>query len=31
VVTYIRVSWGNHGQPVSAAQVNVLRSAALLD
>ena len=31
VVTYIRVSWGNHGQPVSALEVNVLRSAALLD
>ena len=31
VVTYIRVAWGNHGQPVSASEVNALRSAALLD
>jgi mono/diheme cytochrome c family protein len=31
VVTYIRVSWGNRGQPVSAAEVNLLRSAALFD
>lgn len=31
VVTYIRVSWGNHGQPVTAGEVNALRSAPLLD
>jgi mono/diheme cytochrome c family protein len=31
VVTYIRVSWGNRGQPVAAAEVNLLRSAALFD
>ena len=31
VVTYIRVSWGNRGQPVSPAEVNALRSAALFD
>jgi mono/diheme cytochrome c family protein len=31
VVTYIRVSWGNTGQPVVPAEVNVLRSAALFD
>lgn len=31
VVTYIRVSWGNHGQPVTPAEVNALRSAPLLD
>jgi mono/diheme cytochrome c family protein len=29
VVTYIRVSWGNHGAPVSAQQANSLRSAPL--
>jgi len=29
VVTYIRVSWGNHGAPVSAAEANALRSAPL--
>jgi mono/diheme cytochrome c family protein len=29
VVTYIRVSWGNHGEPVSARQANDLRSATL--
>jgi mono/diheme cytochrome c family protein len=29
VVTYIRVSWGNHGAPVSAAEANGLRSAPL--
>ncbi|KDB08772.1 Gluconate 2-dehydrogenase (acceptor) [Burkholderia sp. lig30] len=27
VVTYIRTAWGNHGQPVTAAQVNELRKA----
>jgi mono/diheme cytochrome c family protein len=31
VVTYIRVSWGNHGQPVTTDEVNALRSAPLLD
>lgn len=31
VVTYIRVSWGNHGQPVTTAEVNALRAAPLLD
>ena len=31
VVTYIRVSWGNHGQPVTTAEVNALRSVPLLD
>ena len=29
VVTYIRMSWGNHGTPVSPQQVNNLRSAPL--
>ena len=29
VVTYIRSSWGNLGEPVSAAQANALRSAPL--
>jgi mono/diheme cytochrome c family protein len=29
VVTYIRVSWGNHGAPVSAREANELRSAPL--
>jgi mono/diheme cytochrome c family protein len=29
VVTYIRVSWGNHGAAVSAAEANALRSAPL--
>ncbi len=29
VVTYIRVSWGNHGASVSAAQANALRSVPL--
>jgi len=29
VVTYIRVSWGNQGEPVSARQANELRSAPL--
>jgi len=31
VVTYIRVSWGNRGAPVSAGEVNALRSAPLFD
>ena len=31
VVTYIRVSWGNRGQPVSSSEVNALRSAPLFD
>ena len=26
VVTYIRVAWGNSGTPVTAAQVNALRT-----
>ncbi|SEI56766.1 c-type cytochrome [Paraburkholderia diazotrophica] len=29
VVTYIRTAWGNHGQPVTAKQVNELRKAPL--
>ena len=29
VVTYIRVSWGNHGAAVSASEANALRSAPL--
>jgi mono/diheme cytochrome c family protein len=29
VVTFIRVSWGNRGSPVSAKQANVLRAAPL--
>ncbi|WP_425497835.1 c-type cytochrome [Paraburkholderia ultramafica] len=29
VVTYIRTAWGNHGQPVTARQVNELRKAPL--
>ncbi len=29
VVTYIRTAWGNHGAPVSAHDVNALRSAPL--
>lgn len=29
VVTFIRVSWGNHGEPVSARQANELRAAPL--
>lgn len=31
VVTYIRVAWGNHGDPVSPSEANALRSAPLLD
>jgi mono/diheme cytochrome c family protein len=31
VVSYIRVAWGNHGQPVAASEVNALRTAPLLD
>jgi mono/diheme cytochrome c family protein len=31
VVTYVRVSWGNRGAPVSASEVNALRSAPLFD
>lgn len=31
VVTFIRVSWGNTGQPVSPPEVDALRSAALFD
>ena len=29
VITYIRTSWGNRGEPVSASQANELRSAPL--
>ncbi|WP_431825364.1 c-type cytochrome [Burkholderia sp. F1] len=29
VVTYIRTAWGNHGKPVSAKEVNALRSAPI--
>jgi mono/diheme cytochrome c family protein len=29
VVTYIRTAWGNHGNPVTSAQANRLRSAPL--
>jgi mono/diheme cytochrome c family protein len=29
VVTYIRTAWGNHGNPVTPAQANQLRSAPL--
>ncbi|KWE50858.1 alcohol dehydrogenase [Burkholderia ubonensis] len=29
VVTYIRTAWGNHGKPVSAKDVNDLRSAPI--
>jgi mono/diheme cytochrome c family protein len=31
VVTYIRIAWGNHGEPVTAADVVALRSAPLFD
>jgi mono/diheme cytochrome c family protein len=31
VVTYIRVSWGNRGQPVTPGEVNPLRQAPLFD
>ena len=31
VVTYIRVSWGNHGSPISPKDANALRSAPLFD
>ena len=31
VVSYVRVSWGNHGEPVAPVEVNALRSAPLLD
>ncbi|MBS0431082.1 MAG: cytochrome c [Proteobacteria bacterium] len=31
VVSYIRVSWGNHGKPVTVEEVNTLRVAPLLD
>jgi mono/diheme cytochrome c family protein len=31
VVTYIRVSWGNHGSPISPRDANALRSAPLFD
>jgi mono/diheme cytochrome c family protein len=29
VVTYIRMAWGNQGEPVSARQANELRAAPL--
>ncbi|MGU7768565.1 c-type cytochrome [Burkholderia sp. MR1-5-21] len=29
VVTFIRTAWGNHGKPVSAKEVNALRSAPI--
>jgi mono/diheme cytochrome c family protein len=29
VVTYIRTAWGNHGQPVTAREINELRKAPL--
>lgn len=29
VVTYVRTAWGNHGQPVTAKEVNDLRKAPL--
>jgi mono/diheme cytochrome c family protein len=29
VVTYIRSAWGNRGAPVTATEVNALRSATL--
>ncbi len=31
VVTYIRVSWGNHGAAVTQREANSLRTAPLLD
>lgn len=31
VVTYIRVAWGNHGRPVTAADVVALRPSPLFD
>jgi mono/diheme cytochrome c family protein len=31
VVTYIRISWGNRGQPVTVGEVNPLRQAPLFD
>jgi mono/diheme cytochrome c family protein len=31
VVTYVRVSWGNHGSPVTRSEANLLRVAPLLD
>ena len=31
VVTYIRVSWGNHGSPISSNDANSLRLAPLFD
>jgi mono/diheme cytochrome c family protein len=31
VVTYIRIAWGNHGQPVAPDDVVALRSAPLFD
>ena len=31
VVTYIRVSWGNHGSAVTRREANAMRAAPLLD
>jgi mono/diheme cytochrome c family protein len=31
VVTYIRVSWGNHGLPVTPREANAMRMAPLFD
>jgi mono/diheme cytochrome c family protein len=31
VVTYIRMSWGNHGTPVTRREANAMRAAPLLD
>jgi mono/diheme cytochrome c family protein len=31
VVSYIRIAWGNHGQPVTPGDVVSLRSAPLFD
>jgi mono/diheme cytochrome c family protein len=31
VVTYIRISWGNHGAAVTTREANAMRAAPLLD
>jgi mono/diheme cytochrome c family protein len=31
VVTYIRISWGNHGAAVTRREANAMRAAPLLD
>jgi mono/diheme cytochrome c family protein len=31
VVTYIRISWGNHGAGVTRREANAMRAAPLLD